>query len=243
MRNMIETIIERQGHEVIGAADNTPDATELIVHGRPQVVILDLSLGYNTDFDIIDVAMATGAKVIVFSHNANHEVLDRYRPKPAVVSKPDFVELEAVITRAAIADFGPTHVERRSNPDRVAIGPTPTGVGDAGAFYEALANAIAGDALASIEPADGAPPLAEEDASRIQRLVRSTDRVLAAGSSVKVFLAGGSTDGMEAFLRRLRHESPSLAESIQVRWIVMLDGESSADAFDRLKLAGAQAHP
>jgi len=244
MRSMIETIVERQGHEVIGASDNTSDASELIVHGRPDVVIVDLSLGYNTDFDIIDVAMAVGARVIVFSHNANHDILDRYMPRPVVVSKPDFVELEEVISRAAVADFGPTHVERRTHPDRVAMGPTPSGVDDAGAFYEALANASAGDALASIEPGEyGGPYLAESDAIRILRLVRTTDRVLAAGSSIRVFLAGGSTEGMDAFLRRLRDDAPGLAEAIRIRWIVIAAGETSADAFDRLKLSGAQAHP
>jgi chemotaxis response regulator CheB len=244
MRSMIETIIERQGHDVIGAADNTSAATELIVHGRPEVVVLDLSLGYNTDFDIIDVSMAVGARVIVFSHNANYQVLDRYTPRPVVVPKPDFVELEEVIAKTATADFAPSHVERRLRPERVAIGPTPTGIGDAQAFYEALSNAAEDDVLVSVEPAgDAGPYLAESDATRVLALVRGTDRVLAAGSSIKVFLAGGAEVGLDAFLHRVRDGAPALADVIVVRAIVIQDGESSADAFDRLKTSGAEHRP
>ena len=62
MRNMVETLIERQGHELIAAVVNTADATDLIVKHRPDAVIVDLSLGYNTDFDIVDVATAVGSR-------------------------------------------------------------------------------------------------------------------------------------------------------------------------------------
>jgi chemotaxis response regulator CheB len=244
MRSMIETIIERQGHEVVGAADNTAAATELIVHSRPEGVVVDLSLGYNTDFDIIDVAMAVGARVIVFSHNASHELLDRFSPRPVAVPKPDFVELEEVIAKTATADFGPSHVERRSRPERVAIGPTPTGIGDAQAFYEALSNAAADDVLVSVEPAgDAGPYLAEADATRLLGLVRATDRVLAAGSSVKVFLAGGADVGLQAFLQRIRDGAPALADAVVVRAVVVAGGEDSATAFDRLKTAGHEHRP
>jgi hypothetical protein len=244
MRSMIETLVERQGHEVIGAADNTSAATELIVHGRPEGVIVDLSLGYNTDFDIVDVAMAVGARVIVFSHNADYEVLARYDPRPEVVPKPDFVDLETAISRAMVSEDGPTTLERRQHPDRVALGPPPTGVSDAQAFYEALANATAGDVLASVEPAESAgQELTDPDATRIMGLVRSTDRVLFAGSTVKVFLAGGTDAGVEAFLQRLRAGAPVLADSVVVRSIVIAEGETSADAFDRVKTSGDSRRP
>jgi CheY-like chemotaxis protein len=244
MRSMIETIVERQGHAVVGAADNTSAATELIVHSRPEAVVVDLSLGYNTDFDIIDVATAVGARVIVFSHNASYELLDRFSPRPIVVPKPDFVELEEVIAKTATADFAPSHLERRLRPERVAIGPTPTGIGDAQAFYEALANAAEEDVLVSVEPAsDASPYLAESDATRLLGLVRSTDRVLAAGSTIKIFLAGGDGAGVESFLRRVRDGAPALADVVMVRSIVIRDGEGSADAFDRLRSSGDERRP
>jgi CheY-like chemotaxis protein len=245
MRSMIETLVERQGHDVIGAADNTSAATELIVHGRPDAVIVDLSLGYNTDFDILDVAKAIGAQVIVFSHNAAYDIVERYEPHPTIVTKPDLVDLEDAIIRAGDAAPGSAvPAERRVRPGRSAVGPRPTSVGDAQAFYEAVANAEKDDVLASVEPVPGLDAgLDNDDASRIAAIVRETDRVLAAGSTVKVFLAGGEAIGLAAFLCRLRDEAPSLADSVKVRSVLICNGESSADAFDRLKHVDVEHRP
>src|SRR5690606_20145133 len=133
MRSMIETVVQRQGHEIIAAVDNTADATDLIVKHRPDAVVVDLSLGYNTDFDIVDMATAVGSQVIVFSHNADRSILDRFTPVPVTVPKPDFVALEEVLARVQ-PNQGPAGGEmreRRRHPDRVSIGPPPTGLADA----------------------------------------------------------------------------------------------------------------
>jgi hypothetical protein len=74
-------------------------------------------------------------------------------------------------------------------------------------------------------------------------LVRATDRVLAAGTSIKVFLAGAAGVGIQAFLDRLREGAPTLADAVVVRWIVIRDGEGSADAFDRLKASADERRP
>jgi hypothetical protein len=245
MRSMMETLVERQGHEVIGAADSPVAAAELIVHGRPEGVIVDLSVGYNTDYDLLDVAQATGAQVIVFSHTAPADVLDRYVPRPVVVEKPDFADLEDAIDRASMAAPGSTApAERRVRAGRSAKGPRPTGVGDAQAFYEAVSNAAKDDVLASVEPATAMEaPLDADDAARIAKLVRDTDRVLAAGSTVKVYLAGGDAIGLAAFLGRLRDQAPTLADTVKVRSVLIFDGETSADAFDRLKQVEVEHRP
>ena len=54
MRDMVEAVIARTGHELVGVADTTPDAVRLIETGRPDAVILDLAMGYHTDFDMIE---------------------------------------------------------------------------------------------------------------------------------------------------------------------------------------------
>ena len=238
MRNMVETLIQRQGHELIAAVVNTADATDLIVKHRPDAVIVDLSLGYNTDFDIVDVATAVGSQVIVFSHNADHSILARFTPIPVTVPKPDFVELEEVIARVKPNDGpngGAEVQERRRHPERVSIGPVPTGLADAMAFYEALSNAMADDVLLSVEPAAPGAIVVEADAAVAARLVRATDRVLFAGSSIKLYLADGGTDGTAAFLARLREVAPILADQVRVRSVKIGEGELSSDAFDRLK--------
>lgn len=246
MRSMVETLVHRQGHELIAAVDNTADATDLIVKHRPDAVIVDLSLGYNTDFDIVDVATGAGSQVIVFSHNADHSILARFSPMPVTVPKPDFVELEEVLHRVRPNDggSGPAEVqERRRHPDRVSIGPVPTGLADAQAFYEALSNAMADDVLLSMEPAAPGSVVGEEDAAVVSRLVRATDRVLFAGSSIKLYLADGGTEGTGAFLARLREAAPSLADGVRVRSVTIADGEASSDAFDRLKQASDVRRP
>lgn len=237
MRSMVETVVQRQGHEIIAAVDNTADATDLIVNHRPDAVVVDLSLGYNTDFDIVDMATAVGSQVIVFSHNADHAILARFDPVPVTVAKPDFVALEEVLARVQPNQgaAGGEMRERRRHPDRVSIGPVPTGLADAQAFYEALSNAIADDLLLSVEPAGDGAHVLESDAATVSQLVRATDRVLYAGSSIKLYLADGGADGTSAFVERLRAEAPSLADQVRVRSVRIGEGELSSDAFDRLK--------
>lgn len=227
LRSLIEAILERQGHEVIGVADHTAIGSQLVRAGKPDAVIVDLSLGYNTDFDIIETAIDVGARVIVFSHNADHLVLGRYSPSPIVVSKPDLHALELVTAKEFGDAEGPVDstVERRRRPSRAAIGPQPTGVSDAQAFYEALGNAAEGDALLSIE--------GSENAEVVAKLVRGTDRVLDTGTKLLIFLAGGGTEAIVAFLDRM-HEQ---ATGGMVRSIVVNTGETGGDAFGRLKSA------
>lgn len=238
MRNMVETLIHRQGHELLAVVDNTADATDLIVKHRPDAVVVDLSLGYNTDFDIVDVATAVGSQVIVFSHNADHSILARFTPPPTTVAKPDFVALEDVLRRVR-PNEGPSGgaevQERRRHPDRVSVGPAPRGLGDAQAFYEALSNALPDDVLLSVEPIAVGATVVEADASLVSRLVRATDRVLFAGSSIKLYLAAGGGSGTPAFVARLREVAPILADQVRVRSVTIADGEAPSEAFDRLR--------
>ena len=227
LRSVIEALLERQGHEVIGVADHTAIATQLVKTGRPDAVIVDLSLGYNTDFDIIETAIDVGARVIVFSHNADQLLLGRYSPPPVVVAKPDLAALERITADGLAPANGAvaSAAERRRRPGRATVGPPPSSVSDAQAFYEALGNAAEGDSLLSIEGSDNAPIVA--------KLVRSTDRVLDTGSKLLVFLAGGGHEGADAFVARLRDAEGAGS----VHWIVVKSDESGGDAFSRLKSA------
>ena len=116
--------------------------------------------------------------------------------------------------------------ERRRHPDRVSIGPVPTGLADAQAFYEALSNAMADDVLLSVEPAGPGALVVEADAALVSRLVRATDRVLFAGSSIKLYLADGGTDGTAVFLARLREVAPILADQVRVRSVTLATASS-----------------
>ena len=117
--------------------------------------------------------------------------------------------------------------------ERTAAGPEPTGVEDAQAFFEAINDARAGDAMVSIDVATDP----DEEAADIVPLMRGTDRLLAFPSAVRVFLPGGGMEGVRSLLARIAAASAVDPRS-RVVAIVVADGELGADAFDRLKRDG-----
>jgi CheY-like chemotaxis protein len=234
LTSTLESMVVHLGHEVVGVASTTANAVMLVRTARPNAVIVDLSMGFNTDFDIVDAAAGVGAATIVYSFTADHLILDRYKVKPIVVFKPDLTELEHVLGRLELD--GQQQVkeqDRRRQPVRVASGPVPTGVGDAQAFYEALNEAAAGDALVSIDVPGGAT-IAADTASRVREVLRGTDRLLASGPAVRVYLPGGDVLGIESFRSRL-DDVQALPHGATMRSLVLTEGESPAAAFDRLK--------
>jgi CheY-like chemotaxis protein len=232
MRDVVEASITTAGHEVVGIADTTATAVHLIEAAHPDIVVLDLSLGWNTDFDIIESAIAAGARVVVFSRHADAERLAQYEVAPTVVPKPDVYALEQVLSRFEPSDEGGGAVaeDRRRRPVRAAVGPTPTGVSDAQAFFEAVNGAEPGDAMISIEGSIDA----ETVAAGIVPLLRTTDRLLAFPSALRFFLAGGGEDGVRSLLGRIA-DTGTIPPSSAVSSVVVREGEAGADGFDRLK--------
>ena len=98
------------------------------------------------------------------------------------------------------------------------------------------------DAADPLHPPE-APPAGSHQPALVSRLVRATDRVLFAGSSIKLYLADGGTEGTAVFLARLREVAPILADQVRVRSVTLGDGELSSDAFDRLKGSAEVHHP
>jgi CheY-like chemotaxis protein len=240
MREMVESLVRSTGHEVMGIADTTAAAVGLIEAGRPEAVVLDLSLGYNTDFDIVDAAISVGARAIVFTRNADAEILIQYAVAPAVVAKPDLAALEQVLLRLGRDDTAEVVVEqdRRRRPARAAEGPVPTGISDAQAFFEAINGAQAGDALVGLDVPAGAEDVADE----VGRRLRDTDRVLLMlPRAVRVFLPGGGEEGVASVLARIR-SIHVVTSDCQIASVVVCDGEHGAEAFDRLKSDG-ELHP
>jgi CheY-like chemotaxis protein len=234
MIDMIEALITSAGHQVVGIADSTVDAVGLIETAKPDVVVVDISMGFNTDFDMVQSAIAVGARVIVFSHHADADLLSRYEPRPEVVAKPDLTALEQVLVRLVPdAGGGVAEVERRHSPTRAAAGPTPTGLGDNQAFFEAVNAAEAGDAMVSID----VPVGAEEVGKEVLGVMRKTDRLLVFPTAVRIFLAGGGDIGVRSLLQRVS-DAVALPSGCQARSVIVGEGEPGADAFDRVKHAG-----
>lgn len=234
---MLETVVASCGHDVAGVAHTTADAHHLIAAAQPDAVIVDLSLGYNTDFDVIDAASEVGAKTVVFSMNADASILARYAPRPVVVAKPDFAALEqAILDLGHDAASVVRHHDRRTRPSRPTAGALPNGPSDAGAFFDALNGAVDGDALISIDLPDGVSPSTDGAglAPFVVWTIRQTDRLLGSASSVRIFLASAGADGAESCLQRIR-DNIDLPEGARLRAIIIEPGETAAEAFDRLK--------
>jgi len=239
MRELVESLVRNTGHEVLGVADTTAAAVGLIESGHPDAVVVDLSLGYNTDFDVIAAANAAGARAIVFTQNADAELLHKYAIAPAVVPKPDLVALEEVLLRLGRDEQHHTvEQDRRARPARTPEGPAPAGSNDAQAFFEAVNGAVEGDALVVLDVPVGADAVANEVARRL----RDGDRVLLGGPrAVRVYLPGGGEAGIASVLARIRSVHVVTSEC-QVASVIVQEGEHGADAFERLRREG-ELHP
>lgn len=237
MTEIVEAMLRSNGHEVVGVVDTTADAVHLLHAVRPDVVIIDMSLGYNTDYDALGAALDVGARAIVFSYNADDAVLSRYAVRPVFVPKPDLPELERVVGRLVLDTVsGVVDHDRRVRPARAASGPEPTSLADTQAFYVAMNNAIEGDGLVSLDLAAAAPgsPDSGEIGERVKEVLRETDRLLVSVSSVRVLLPGAGTEGIASFFSRLE-AARALPPGATTSSVVVGTGELPADAFDRLK--------
>ncbi len=232
LHDLVVDAIARAGHEVAGIADTTAAALGLIDAARPDVVVVDMWLGFDSDFDIIQLAIDVGARPIVFSHHGDAEVLATYSVEPAFVPKPDLSALEQVLSRLGVDedDHRVVAQERRSRPARAAAGPPSNGLEDAHAFFEAISEAAAGDGLITIDLRHGADALAVD----VVQLLRDGDRVLLLPNTVRLYLPGGGNEGVRSVLARVAAHSVATSEGTAAA-VVVAPGEHGSDAFSRLK--------
>src|SRR4051812_46636662 len=94
---VLDASLSDNGHELVGTADTTLSAVELLKETRPDVAVIDPAVGCNAEFDAIDAAIAVGARVVVFSRSAMDVEGGRYDPPPTMVLKPDVTAVEAAV--------------------------------------------------------------------------------------------------------------------------------------------------
>jgi hypothetical protein len=229
---VVDAALSVSGHELVGVADTAASAIGLVEHARPEVVVLDPSVGCSADhFDVIDAAISVGAHVVVFSRNVAAVVPGRYDPAPHMVQKPNITALESWIDRLATPMSSHEVIERRRQPPRSFDGPASAGPSDAAAFYAAANEAIEGDALVAVVPRF---ERAKVWVDRVALATRQTDFLLITSSAVLVFLPAGGEDGVLALHDRLIHDGAGSTEG-EVRAVVLDADESTTDAFARLK--------
>ena len=232
MLEMIESIINSSGHELIGEATDIAAAVGLLEAARADVALIDIAMMVNADFDLVTIATEAGARVIVFSQQADVDRLATYPTPPVIVFKPDFRELEAALARVTeTVPDDPGQTDRRQRPARAAEGPVPTSVSDAQAFFEAVNHARAGDALVAFDVPEGAEAVADDVFHRL----RDTDRVLLVlPRAVRCYLPDGGEEGIRSVLARVATVS-SVGDDCTVTSVIVAEGEEGSDSFDRLK--------
>jgi len=85
----MRSMLERDGAEVVGTASNGDDAADQVRTCRPDVVVVDVRLGYESGFDVahrIEEQAAVGRRrpaIILVSTHAEDELADRIAANPS----------------------------------------------------------------------------------------------------------------------------------------------------------------
>jgi len=220
VRSVLESLVADEHHEVVGEAQDSIDAIELIESIRPDLVIVDLALRYSSGHDVVAAAKTLGCKTIVFSSFVTAEMVASSNGV-VVIEKPDFDELSGAIRRLAF-DADERVVDNRTRPRR-----SP----DAKEFFAAVAEAEPGDALVLLQPGDNGA--LDQVFAAAERVVASTDRVAVGGSGVRMLLAASGPEGVHAVIARIKDEVGGLP-GWNVRAVTITDGEAPTDAYLRL---------
>jgi DNA-binding NarL/FixJ family response regulator len=98
-------LLERQGLTVVGLASNGAEALRQAEELRPDVVLVDISLGEESGFDVaralVERGRGGGASVILISTHSEEDFADLIRRCPAVGFLPK-AELSADAIRAIL---------------------------------------------------------------------------------------------------------------------------------------------
>ena len=99
--------VEELGYEVVGIADNAPEAFAMIEERNPDVALLDINLG--TEIDGLDIARTLNEKyqlpfifITAFSSKQTQDKIAALNPKGYLVKPFENEELEAAIEKALV---------------------------------------------------------------------------------------------------------------------------------------------
>lgn len=108
VRSIIGQLSVDAGHEVVGEAESSHEALELLHHLRPDVVVVDLALRSSSGHPVLEAAAAARVQAIIFSSFIASEVLIAAEGDPVVVEKPDFDGLVRALGRVGSASTSTT---------------------------------------------------------------------------------------------------------------------------------------
>jgi DNA-binding response OmpR family regulator len=262
LRGVVTKLATVAGHHVLAETDSGPDAVEMVLRFKPEVLIIDLDLAWGAGIQAVRDLREAGSpvQIVVFTNWATNSPEVRAAEVRAAIEKPDFESLERVLAAlaAGLAAESPAGADRReppaARPDFPAHGRlSSSGLEEPETFDNAVLRLEPGDAVlivhvAGLEYAVGWYDLiaASDQVLAVARLLRAVLRTQDRLSVVDPVLderpadlialvLGGAGRGVESIWRRLQraHEVSSLPGIISAGWAMCDEGVAGPVAVSR----------
>lgn len=230
-RANIAFLIEEHHHRVIAETENPVDAIALVERFGADTVILDLALATGSGGDLLDEIRAEHLHCSVVVFSAYCHDLSPEPPVVAVVEKPDFEKLAAVLSNLSALTGGTR--DRRAWQPRPSLRARHGGAASdtASEFYTALNDARPGDALLVLHPAD--PTGIGDLAEALRQTLRVQDWMLVETQRIVVLLVGGNPTAPDAVTKRL----PAVLADCHTDSTILAGDEEPADSLLALRSA------
>lgn len=228
-RATIASLAQEHHHRVIAETDNPVDAVALVERFGADIVILDLALATGSGEELLDEVRADRARCSVISFSAYCHDLSPEPPVVAVVEKPDFERLAAVLSNLS-ALTGGARDRRAWQPRRTVRTRLAETVSDtAPEFYGTLNDAQRGDALLVLHPAE--PAAIGDLAAALRETLRVQDWMLVETRRIAVLLVGGNPVAPDAVIGRF----PPDLDGCPVAATILTGDEQPSDVLLRLR--------
>jgi CheY-like chemotaxis protein len=262
IRGVVSKLAAAAGHNVLAETDSGPDAVEMVLRFRPEVLVIDLDLPWGAGLQAVRDLREAGSpvEIVVFTNWAADSPEVRGAEVRASIEKPDFESLERVLgaLAAGLAADAPAGADRReppqARPDFPAHGRlSASGLEDPDTFHNAVLRLESGDSVlvvhaAGLEYAAGwyDRVAAADQLLAVARLLRAVLRVQDRLSlfdpgpddrpaDLVALVLGGRGRGVESVWRRLllAHDVSSLPGILNGGWAMCDVGVAGPVAHSR----------
>ena len=158
LRGVVRRLMEEAGYLVVAEAADCASAEDAMLHNAADIVVLDLSMPGGHGETLLRRLRERGSevRVVVFSSFVHDTDALLRAGATAVVEKPDFARLDAVLGELLVDGPGGGPERRRPAPRTITPLPPPTSVSLSGfeawaSFVRAVSELAEGDALLAID--------------------------------------------------------------------------------------------
>jgi CheY-like chemotaxis protein len=265
LRSVVSRMAEGVGHTVIAETDVASDAVELVTRFGAEILVLDLSLPWGSGMDAVHELKRRGddCEIVVFTAYAEEYPDVRSAAVRAVVEKPDFAQLEAVLDGLAHGVPPPVagvdHERRKPPRDRPNLPApdvrSPSGLEEPETFMQVVRQLEPGDAVLYVQviPAEGAAVdpwarLVHTDrflavARALRTVLRVQDRLTVDADQLAAVLLDAQQVGVESAWARLERaqELTSIGGIVSGGWALVHENEHGYEVQARARDAGVRS--